>query len=416
MRRFFCLSIILTTVLIFNYNLIANGFNMNSNGSKAIGMGGAFVGLADDYSAVFWNPAGLTQMKETTLSLFFMDVNPTGVTYQFSIPGLFDIDAKAKTTHHLAGGLGFFKPLSDRVVIGIYAHIPSGMGANWNGSDLIALSEGTEYNWKSLMGIIAVSPSIAFQISDQFSIGAAVNINYGLAKLERPGLGQYEEDIDGIAIGATLGMLFKPSEKISLGLSFKTPYKVTLKGEASMSGAPLLGLPETDEAQRKISFPLWLAAGIAIKPSDKFTFTADVQYSNWDNVDIIEMEYSDPGWKLFFEESSHLRFFWKDAVQFRLGMEYKMSSTFAIRAGYYYDPSPGPKHTQTIMVPQHSFNWVTFGLGFDKKNVTIDFAVEYGIGKKLEIALDEVGLTDPGMPGTHQMNMFVPTLAITFKL
>jgi len=31
-------------------------------GAKAGGMGGAFVGLADDPSALFWNPAGLTQL------------------------------------------------------------------------------------------------------------------------------------------------------------------------------------------------------------------------------------------------------------------------------------------------------------------------------------------------------------------
>jgi long-subunit fatty acid transport protein len=32
-------------------------------GSRAIGMGGAYIGVADDYSAVFWNPAGLAQMR-----------------------------------------------------------------------------------------------------------------------------------------------------------------------------------------------------------------------------------------------------------------------------------------------------------------------------------------------------------------
>ncbi|HTR82788.1 MAG TPA: outer membrane protein transport protein [Bacteroidota bacterium] len=32
-------------------------------GARAIGMGGAYIGVADDYSATFWNPAGLAQMR-----------------------------------------------------------------------------------------------------------------------------------------------------------------------------------------------------------------------------------------------------------------------------------------------------------------------------------------------------------------
>lgn len=53
----------LTFVLIMfcAVSLSANGLNLNGLGSKAISMGGAFIGQADDYSAVFWNPAGLTQ-------------------------------------------------------------------------------------------------------------------------------------------------------------------------------------------------------------------------------------------------------------------------------------------------------------------------------------------------------------------
>ena len=38
-------------------------------GARAIGMGGAFVAIADDPSATFWNPAGLTEVKDSQISL-----------------------------------------------------------------------------------------------------------------------------------------------------------------------------------------------------------------------------------------------------------------------------------------------------------------------------------------------------------
>jgi long-subunit fatty acid transport protein len=38
-------------------------------GARAIGMGGAYTGIANDYSALFWNPAGLAQIEHGEFSL-----------------------------------------------------------------------------------------------------------------------------------------------------------------------------------------------------------------------------------------------------------------------------------------------------------------------------------------------------------
>lgn len=40
-------------------------------GARALGMGGAFVGVADDATAGFWNPAGLVQIRMRTFGVFF---------------------------------------------------------------------------------------------------------------------------------------------------------------------------------------------------------------------------------------------------------------------------------------------------------------------------------------------------------
>ncbi|HNR66727.1 MAG TPA: hypothetical protein PKN04_01755 [bacterium] len=40
-------------------------------GARAIGMGGAYVGLADDYAAIFWNPAGMGQLRRMEFNVGF---------------------------------------------------------------------------------------------------------------------------------------------------------------------------------------------------------------------------------------------------------------------------------------------------------------------------------------------------------
>jgi long-chain fatty acid transport protein len=51
-------------LLVFTHTLLnAGGFQVNEHGSRAMGMGGAFIAVASDPSAIYFNPAGLSQLK-----------------------------------------------------------------------------------------------------------------------------------------------------------------------------------------------------------------------------------------------------------------------------------------------------------------------------------------------------------------
>ena len=84
--------------------LSANGLNLNGTGAKSDAMGGAFVGLANDFSAAYWNPAGLAQLTKASFSLYGADILPTG-TYALSAYG---IDAKSVAKQLPRPGPGLF--------------------------------------------------------------------------------------------------------------------------------------------------------------------------------------------------------------------------------------------------------------------------------------------------------------------
>jgi long-chain fatty acid transport protein len=405
------LFLTLALIVLTGISLSANGLNLNGVGSKAIAMGGAFIGQADDYSAVFWNPAGLTQLQKAGFSLFVTDVIPSG-TYTFPMYG---IDAKTKSSMYPSGSLAYLKPLNDKLVVGIAAYVPSGIGAKWNGEDLKVLTMGVPYKWESFMGVITVSPVIAYKVSDQFSLGATLNLNYGMMKIWRPGIGQYSEDLTGFAFGATIGALFKPIDKLGIGLTLRTPTKVKFSGSAEMASASAYGLSISSDAEREATWPLWLGFGLSFKATDKLTLNADAQYTNWKKIDTIAITYDNAAWQaskahplLGAAFNNDFVLNWKDAIQWRFGLEYAVSEKLALRAGYYYDPSPSPVETLNVLLPEITYNVVTVGFGYKAEKLAVDFCLEYLMGKDAESPLTG------RMPGTHGMSMLTPNIAFHF--
>ncbi len=393
--------------LVFSLTLFSNGLNLNGIGSKSVGMGGAFIGLADDFSAVYWNPAGLTQMKQTNVGIFGTDIIPKG-TYTLSAYG---IDAETESKMYPSGALGFFKPISDKLVVGFLAYVPSGSGATWNGDDLKILTANVAFEWESMVAMVTFSPAIAYKISESLSVGATLNISYGMLNIKQPALGQYSEELTGTTFGATFGVMFKPSKKFSIGISVKTPQKVSVEGKAEMGLAAIYGLPTTATATREMTWPLWLGAGIAFKPNEKLTFTFDVQYTKWSELAKVEVSYDNQFWNAYFANGAEFDLKWDDTIQIRAGMEYKINDKFALRMGVYKDPAPSPLETLNILLPNVDFLSFAFGFGYTTDKINLDFAVEYLKGSDREVPLGD----EYAMPGVHGMSIVVPNISLTIK-
>jgi long-chain fatty acid transport protein len=272
-----CLTLLLSLVLISG--AFANGLSLNSIGPKALGMGGAFVGLANDGTAIYWNPAGLSG-QNSSLLIFGTDIIPFS-TYKTpdGTPAPFALDLEAKTNHYISPNL-FAVYNMDKLTLGFGAFVPAGLGVEW---DKDALG-GIEY--MSRIGVFNFSPAIAYQLSDQFSIGLAVNIAYGFMEMKRESGGeQYTEDPSGWGFGATVGLKLAASEQLDLGLTVRTPTNVSFEGDA-LTGALDM------ELKRDIEWPLWIGFGLAYEVCDCWVITADAQYSNWSSLETLETEYS----------------------------------------------------------------------------------------------------------------------------
>jgi long-chain fatty acid transport protein len=443
-RKTILLSVLLAAGL--SSFTFANGLNLNGLGSRAVAMGGAFVALADDFSAVFWNPAGLSNFKKRTLGFYGVDLIPSA-SYLMQVPvqnGLLTlVDAKTKTKHYLAGLGAYYQPINDQLVVGIGVSVPSGLGATWDGNEFINLQDyelglpagqhSSAYQWESRIGRIAISPAASYKINDMISIGAALNIEYGMFSLKRwagaiPAgsppkkldLGQYDDSSNGWGVGATFGVLVKANSMLSFGAAVRTPAKIKFTGSTDISNINLVGLQGASDTEKSITFPWWVAGGVAFRPREDLVVTADLQWTKWSQENSIETTYKDLHWSLFFTQAGQTitPLKWKDSLQIRFGAEYKLYQNVAIRAGYYYDPAPGPDKTLNVLMPTFNFNAFTIGAGWDLGGLVIDVGGELLLGRQRTVDFAK-WLLDPAfassMPGLYKMTIFVPNLSISYK-
>jgi long-chain fatty acid transport protein len=415
---------ILAAVLALTSLAPANGLNLNGLGTRSQAMGGAFVGIADDFSAVFWNPAGAANFRQTIFGAYAVDLIPKAtyrLQYEISIPEVYPTDAKTKVSHYLGGMVAYYKPISSRIVVGLGLSTPSGLGTMWDGADFVTTMGGTAYDLSSKVGVFSLSPLIAVKLNEWLSVGATLNINKGNFNLKMPAgvadlgegavdLGQYEENMNGWGFGATFGVLAKPVDKLGIGLTVRTPSTVSFKGSARMSYLSLYGLADTSDLKRKITWPLWIGGGVSFRPVDRLLLSADVHWTQWSKLDRITTEYLETAWAMFMLEGGldSVSLNWKNATQIRFGAEYALNAATALRAGYYNDPAPGPFTTMNLLLPTHTYNAFSLGVGKTVGDLQLDFGLEYLAGKDR--------INDSGIIGTsYGMSIVVPSVSVSYE-
>jgi len=261
-------------------------------------------------------------------------------------------------------------------------------------------------------------------------LGASVNINYGFFQTDQWGetqtliagpppyifnFGQASMDVKGWGYGATFGLLVKPSDMISFGVTYRLQSKIKMKGTTSLENMPAFGtflpgkpvLSEDSDAELTATSPMWLAGGVSIKPVDNLTLAFDLQWTNWKKLDVLTVDLLDEGWNAIGLTENELDLQWADKMQIRAGIEYTLGK-FALRGGFYHDPAPAPDATLNILVPSFNYNSIAGGFGYKTGGLSLDFAVEYLMGKDRTVAAG-------AMPGAYTMNILVPVLGLSYS-
>lgn len=468
MRSSRSIAITCAALLLVPAAAMANGFYVPGVGSRASAMGGAFIGLADDYSAVYWNPAGITQIKGMEVTGTLHDLvtlaSRDGNRLFDGSPGEEDgyrfasasIGVTSESQNRVVPGAFLYadpgpaRGLVDKVGLAIYTL--TDYGVKWDGNDVIsqqdllpggfdmALLASETPDYETRVRTYVASPMLAREIIPGLSVGVAGNIAY--SHFERTDIFFEEvsvfvdnpdptpdawvlaavpiegtDDVTGWGYGATVGALYRATSEISVGLTVRSPMTVNYDGTYAVSYRVDVeeaeeSFEDTYKSDFEIRYPLWAGLGLSYRDFlfDGLTMNADLQWTRWSNIQRIARnikwhgEITEDG----TPDAEVTPMNWEDTLEFALGFDYRVGRSVSVNMGYRNSPSPVPSKTYNFVMPSASTNTIALGMSYRTDFWRLAAALEYRAGDVRRIR----GTYD--MNGKYVTDLLAPSLSLTY--
>ncbi len=385
----------------------AGGFQLNEHGARAMAQGGAFAARAYDASAVYFNPAGLAFQNRNSIYL-----GSTFIAPEIDFYGPSNLGSNKKTSMKSQ----LFTPINAYVKYGITEDIHFGFGvynAFGLGTEWDPAWDGRRISIKADLKTFYFSPTLAYKISDQLSVGAGINIVTGSVTLQQevasvpvgPKPPIVDLKLSGNNFGFNLGALYKFSQTASLGVSYRSGTKIEGTGTATFTpNYPQLNLPEGD-ISGNLELPSTMYIGVAMSPMDNLELEVDYQYVGWASFKELKIDFKK-------DKSSTIQpKNYENTYIFRIGGEYSMGE-LKLRGGYLFDNSPvQQKYVDPILPDADRHGW-NIGVGYQiSENLTVDAAYFF-----LKINQNTVTNTVTAFDGTYNSiaNLFALNIGYSF--
>jgi len=405
-------------------------------------MGGAFVAIANDGSALFYNPAGIAFQQGTRFEMdgfvvkgffhFFPSSTPAGTVVPKE-----GYNGNVSPAVQILNNMYMTKSMRLRnknVTFGLGMYAPFGLGDNWTSfkdsdpanTKFVGRFAGTRGRLENIW----LQPTAAFRLTPNSSIALGPAIVYTHIMLEQSILNpRAEGKVFGLALaplllpdqnpqlaaasiarllpegrarfagiafapGFTAGYLLKmPRRKTNIGVMFRSPVTFHVKGKASFAftddyplktfiGAGTIpGLFPTQDISASFTTPGTLAVGVANSSFWNSTIAFDFLFQNYNRFKDIPLNFTKTQGTATPPEQ-RFNFNFRNTFFLRAGIEKRLSEKTIVRAGYYFDRSGVPEASVGPFFPDSSKNVIT--AGFSRQMGNREFSFFYQGARQLD--------------------------------
>lgn len=354
------------------------GFAILQQGTGPMGQGNAFVAQADDPSAVFFNPAGITQIDGSEAYLGTTFIAPR-ITYDGENGDFEDTVSKLYATPHLY----LTHKLTQNVSLGLGVFSPFGLGTVWHDD-----WEGRYITTYSSLTTAAINPNVAVRMG-KFSLALGIDVlgaDLELKKRLRTPFGDGRQELTDKTwgYGCNVGILFDASDTVRLGLSYRSEIDLDFDDADADFDVPVLlagFFPDTG-AEGELTLPPSLTAGVSFNPRPDLTVEFDLTWTGWSSYDELKVAFDDPVGPSAVSISRQPKE-WEDVLAYRFGVRYNLDKRNTLRFGFIYDENPVPDDTFGPDLPDA--DRLVYTAGYDlmlNDRLTLGCAYNYIDGKK----------------------------------
>jgi long-chain fatty acid transport protein len=375
----------------------AAGFGIFEQGTKAMGMAGAFTAQADDPSLLFHNVGGLAFVDDTEVAGGFTWIR--GIKAELDganpFPGQ-GYQAEQENLSEFPPHLYLVQPINQTWKWGVGVTAPFGLVTEWKNPDQFA---GRFLSTRAALQAVDVNPSLGWQVTPTFGIGFGAIGRFSTVELERSvgainpftqsvadvGRLALESDFDS-GYGFNVGMLHRMTPALSWGLSYRSKLEIEYAGDARVTQV-LTGNPQFDAIVRtripfgidlpvatEIEFPDMASFGIAYALSDRLLVEADVNWTGWSTFDEVPIDFTGGATNSLPDTTIPEQ--WDDAMNYRVGIRWGPPAG-QWRFGYVFDETPQPEEAVSPLLPDADRDGFTFGFGREAAKLSWDLAVMY---------------------------------------
>jgi long-chain fatty acid transport protein len=391
---------LLLLILCFSPTVWAGGWNNTLMGCRAIALGAAFAGVADDPSAVFYNPAGIV-FQEQILNL---SINGFRIMPTHEYTGIAGPTLQSKFNSTIPQVFLTYKA-NEKVTMGFGAYAPYATGGvDWEKSEL-----GVPL--KTYVGIYSLTPTVAYQVNEKLSLGFKINFYQGVLELdtEMAPFGPVSAEENGSSISAGVGLFYKLSDKISFGIGVRGPSTMVLKGKTAVNAyVPEFGNIEIKlNSETRFNLPWDFEIGLAFRLSPRFLLSTSAQYTLWSTLDRIEKVIKDVPEIGDIRQDEEMNY--KNIFILRAGFEYHIPPGLFVRAGIGVDRAAAPNEALNIANIDVDKFTLLGGIGYRVGKMQIDLAFVHAQGRERENM-------NPPLPGRYNLDATIVGLGISFSL
>ncbi len=393
--------------------------NFAGVGVRAMGMGGAFVGVADDFTATYWNPAGLAQMTEREVHVGFLRNSRTG---QSTFNGT---AAQSELSNTRFGSLGFVYPFpvyrgSLVFAVGFQRVKDFDWSLRQTGMDAVD-SLYVDHRFQHEGELALSSMAVAIDVSPSLSLGLALGLSGGEDEssnafswddsqnlyLERRffATDTFSDDYKSswyTKLGA-LVRLPREQPRLRLGAAMSTgvgqEVRYIFRGSPDGynridydDGTTIRSDGEQISGRYQIALPLAFSFGGSYAPLPGLLVAGGLHFAEWS-----QSEYEGGADRQLRADTSFERQY-RDVIRYHLGVEWQVPAiALDLRAGWYTDPLPfvGPRDPDPFsadppirIVEDRQFVTLGAGLLLDEV-VQVDFAWVHGRSTQIEETIFE---------------------------